>query len=174
MWGYATWRSSIRDFDDKLKNWPVIKKKIFTDLTNNKHCIDYWTKIFSDAYNKKYLYFDYQMFYTNLKNKKLNIIPKVNLVKNIGFSEKAEHTKTKEWYSNLETRELKFIKHPKIIEPNYHHDNWISKYYLNIEEADFFYKIKKSKIFKFKVIFKTGKILYRAYKYIRRLKKPDL
>ena len=174
MWGFATWRRSIHDLDDKLKDWPVIKKKIFTNFSKNKSFIDHWTKIFSDAYNKKYLSFDYQMFYTNLKNKKLNIIPKINLVKNIGFSKKAEHTKTKEWYSNLETRELKSIKHPKIIEPNLYHDNWIIKYHFKIEESEFLNKIKKNKIFKLKIIFKIGKIFYRAYKYIKRQNKPDL
>jgi hypothetical protein len=165
MWGYATWRRTIKDHDDKMKDWPKIKKNFFSGFTNNKMFIKYWTKIFNDGYSKKFQAYDFQMFYSNLKNKRLSVVPKRNLVKNVGFVDGATHTKTKQWYSELETHELKHIKHPKIIIPDLNYDNWIN---VNVFQIMHFYsmqKIKKYKIFKSKIILKMSKSIYKIFYY---------
>jgi hypothetical protein len=171
MWGYATWRRTVIDYDDKMKDWLKIKKNLFSDFTNDKFFIKYWKKIFFDAYKKKFLSYDYQMFYSNLKNKKLCIVPKINLVKNIGFGKEATHTKTKEWFSELETQELIKIKHPKLITPDQSYDIWQNNNVFKIKHNYFKKKMKNYKIFKYKLIFKISKILYKIIEYIYRLKK---
>jgi hypothetical protein len=171
LWGYATWRRTVRDYDDKMKDWPKIRRSLFLNFTNDKFFIKYWTKIFSDAYNKKFLAYDYQMFYYILKNKKLCITPKINLVKNIGFGDDAVNTKLQEWYSELKTHELVNIKHPKLITLNLSYDNWFQNNVLKIKHNLFKKKIKSYKIFKYKLIFKISKILYKIVEYIYRLKK---
>jgi hypothetical protein len=173
MWGYATWRRTILDHDDKMKDWPKIKKNLFSNFTNDKSHIKYWTKIFSDAYNKKFLAYDYQMLYSNLKNKKLCIVPKINLVKNIGFNDGATHTLSKEWYSELENPCLINIKHPKFTTPDLGYDNWVNNNVFNIRYKFLNKKIKNYKIFKYKLIFKTLKILYGIIRYIYRLGKQS-
>ena len=110
---------------------------------------------------------------SNLKNKKLCIVPKINLVKNIGFGESATHTKSKTWYSELENPELINIKHPKLITLNLSYDNWLQNNVLKIKHNLFKKKIKSYKIFKYKLIFKISKILYKIIEYVYRLKKPS-
>jgi hypothetical protein len=166
MWGYATWRRTINDHDDKMKNWPRIKKNFFSEFTNNKMFVKYWTKIFNDGYNKKFLAYDFQMMYSNLKNKKLSIIPKKNLVKNIGFVDGATHTKTKQWYSEMETHELRNIKHPKIITTDPNYDNWINVNVFQIKHYYFIQKIRKYMIFRSKIVFKISKTMYKIFYYI--------
>ncbi len=166
MWGYATWRRTINDHDDKMKNWPRIKKNFFSEFTNNKMFVKYWTKIFNDGYNKKFLAYDFQMMYSNLKNKKLSIIPKKNLVKNIGFVDEATHTKTKQWYSEMETYKLGNIKHPKIITPDPNYDNWINVNVFQIKHYYFIKKIKKYMIFRSKIVFNISKTMYKIFYYI--------
>lgn len=171
MWGYATWKRTILGRDEKMKNWPKNKKDVFNKITSDKFFIKYWSKMFNDLYNKKFIAYDFQMAYSNFKNKKLTIFPKKNLVKNIGFGNNATHTKSEEWYSNLETYELKNIKHPKQISPDLSYDEWVNLNFFQIKHFYFIKRLKKYKIFKSKIILRISKNAYRLIKYIYRLKK---
>ena len=113
------------------------------------------------------------MLYSNLKNKKLCIVPKINLVKNIGFGESATHTKSKTWYSELENPELINIKHPKFITPDPGYDNWVNNNVFNIRYNFLIKKMISYKIFKYKLILKISKILFGIIKYIYRLEKQS-
>ena len=61
--------------------------------------------------------------------KKVSIIPKKHLVKNIGFVEDATHTKIKykDWFNDLNTQEMKMNNlDPETNKPNIKYDLWIS------------------------------------------------
>ena len=49
--------------------------------------------LFNDVYLKNINTWDYQWSFAKLAHYGLNVIPSVNLVQNIGFSEEATHTK---------------------------------------------------------------------------------
>ena len=154
-WGWATWRRSIIDFDEKLKGWPEIKKnKTFLRIINDKNFLKYWTKIFDNQYKNKLKAWDQKWLYSNWKNEKLSIIPKKHLTKNIGFGKSATHTKIKHWYSDLETQELKFNnKHPKNVIADLNYDNWLNNCVFGINFHYLKKKIIKNKILKSKLIF---------------------
>lgn len=172
-WGYATWRRSISDYDEKMKDWLKIKKKKkLLKIINDKGFLYYWTKKFDIQYKNNSKHWDERWLYSNWKNKKLSIIPKKHLVKNIGIGVSATHTKTKHWYSNLETQEMKYInKHPKKISPNLEYDNWLN---INVFGTNFIYlrkKLIKNKIIQNKLIFGMLKMIYKIIKPVYRLKK---
>ena len=99
----------MNDFDEKMKNWQKIRKKrSLLKIINNKEFLYYWTWKFDSQYKNKSKHWDERWLYSNWKNSKLSIIPKKNLVKNIGFGATATHTKTEQWYSNLETQEIEY------------------------------------------------------------------
>lgn len=66
---------------------------------------------------------DYQWMMSVRKHKGLAVLPNINLVSNIGFSNDATHTKEYSHYSNLPTRSIEFpLIHPKIIIRNWQAD----------------------------------------------------
>ena len=93
-WGWATWRRSWAQFDERLTNWPEIRsagllQEIFEHSDNVKH----WTSIFDQTHQGAGLdAWDFQWFYAMITNHSLSVVPRVNLVENIGFGPGATHT----------------------------------------------------------------------------------
>ncbi|MEO6830058.1 MAG: hypothetical protein ABI164_09630, partial [Acidobacteriaceae bacterium] len=93
-WGWATWRTEWQRYDRHLGKWPELKRAgMLSEVFEEPATAAFWTRIFDDMYeNKGRNAWDYQWLYTNLKNNALTIIPRVNLVTNIGFGPGATHT----------------------------------------------------------------------------------
>lgn len=94
-WGWASWKRAWEYFDFDIVRWPEIKKKKL--LTHMK-----WTwyekYIQIKKYNDQYIsgrhdIWDYQWHLAVFSNNGLVIVPKVNLISNIGFGSDATHTK---------------------------------------------------------------------------------
>ena len=108
IWGWATWKRAWEKYDIEMKNWPEAKKQ---KLIN-----PFWGKRFQDVYLNKIDTWDIQWTFSCLQNKGLTVIPNVNLISNIGFTQGASHTKIKTFVSGIETVELLFpLSHPKNI-----------------------------------------------------------
>lgn len=129
-WGYATWRRSIKDFDGTLKTWKFIKKKNkLKEILNNKSFIIYWTSIFDALSLQKIKAWDYAWMLSNWNKGKISIIPKKNLIQNIGFVRGATHTKVKykDWYTKIKPQKMTLKdEHPDIIKPDLKYDKWVS------------------------------------------------
>jgi hypothetical protein len=93
-WGWASWRSEWRRYDRHLRDWPSVKSEnLLSEIFDQPSTVAYWTGVFDDMYeNNGRNAWDYQWLYTHLKNNALTIIPRVNLVANIGFGPGATHT----------------------------------------------------------------------------------
>ncbi len=148
-WGYATWRRSIKDYDEKMLEWPRLKKENYLlKIVKDKKFVDYWSDIFDIQYSKTFKAWDYMWLYSNWKKKKLSVIPHRHLIKNIGFVKEATHTKMKykDWYNDLETKEFEkliFKKQPLKLDKKY--DLWLSK---NVFKINLIFLKKKLSILK--------------------------
>jgi hypothetical protein len=93
-WGWASWRSEWRLFDRHLVDWPKLKaERMLSEIFDQPKTVAYWTSIFDAMYeNNGPSTWDYQWLYAHLKNNALAIVPRVNLVANIGFGLDATHT----------------------------------------------------------------------------------
>jgi hypothetical protein len=93
-WGWATWRSEWHRYDRHLEDWPKLKRdKMLFEIFDQPNMISYWTRIFDSMHEDRGpSAWDYQWLYAHLKNNSLTIIPRVNLVANIGFGIGATHT----------------------------------------------------------------------------------
>lgn len=93
-WGWATWRSQWQQYDRYLTDWPRLKREgVLSELFDDSSAVAYWTRAFDDMHdNNGRNAWDYQWLYTNLKNNALRIVPRVNLITNIGFGPGATHT----------------------------------------------------------------------------------
>jgi len=148
-WGWATWKDRWKNFNAEMPDWPSHK----TDIELNLKTITakkYWCTIFEKMYKKQIDTWDYQWIYTIWKNYGICIIPKYNLVTNIGFDHRATHTKTSlSPWANLKTENLVFpLTHPTKIQVNEILDEQIQS---NLDENIFKKLIKGI----FKILFQS-------------------
>lgn len=126
IWGWATWKRAWDKFDVNIEMWKDSEvKKLLSQYYTAK---EYKEEI--QSYNELLgaenvtTAWDYQWGFNVLVNNGLAIIPKYNLIKNIGFGEDATHTTYK--YSELAymtTHDISFpMKHPPFLIPNYEYD----------------------------------------------------
>ena len=114
FWGWATWDDRWRSFDNKMIKWSEYKSnKKFKKKFPEKREFRYWKERFNFHYN--YLNkgtWDYPFMLKHFFYDKISIVPKINLIKNIGYDEPTSINPKKT--SNLKTSSIKFpLKHPK-------------------------------------------------------------
>jgi len=125
IWGWATWKDRWTNYyDPKMSKYQQLKNdEKFLDVFLNNDQKNIMIKDFDKAYNGTLNTWDYQWTFANFINKRLSIVPKNNLVKNIGLGHKnATHT-TRRYKSLSKTLNLKFflkfpLKHPIEISQN--------------------------------------------------------
>ena len=92
-WGWATWSRAWKDYNKNLIGWNNFKNsRAWKNRFNVKYEKRYWEKIFNLCYRKKIDSWAYPWLYSLWNKNGLCILPKVNLVKNIGFNINASHT----------------------------------------------------------------------------------
>jgi len=124
IWGWATWRRAWINYDVNLRRWKNVRK---TNWLKNIFCspseISFWRKAFNGVSNGKIDTWDYQWAFACFDKGMLSIIPRRNLISNIGFGPNATHTTGDSIFSNMEMHNLNFpLSHPKKIVVNYDAD----------------------------------------------------
>lgn len=105
IWGWASWKDRWDKYDENIDNWKkgtiVNRKNLGHVNIFEKFVVGTLCKNSSNSNNKNF--WDFQMYSTMLKNKGFAIIPKNNLISNIGWGEIATHTKKENFrsHSNL-------------------------------------------------------------------------
>jgi len=116
-WGWATWRRAFKYYDPYIKLWPVLRHTtLLQELLVNAEAVEYWTKVFDKAcvQGDQHGYWDYQWLFACWAQRGLSIVPRVNLVSNIGYGDHGTHTRTvNDQLANVRTGEMMFpLKHP--------------------------------------------------------------
>ncbi len=152
--GWATWKRVWDKYDYNMALWPEFKKRkyIYNLFKNKKFAKSVFVDVFDDVYSKKITsVWDYQFSFLSFCNHGLNIVPKVNLVKNIGFDEYATHTfesKSTMAYKMSRLEKMTFpLVHPTIFQKNIEAEHFDMKY------AYCYYSIYERVINKIKKIF---------------------
>ncbi len=85
IWGWATWKRAWKHFDYNMTDWPSFRDNNKIELVaDSKIFIQYFTKIFNEYYQNDKRPWAIRWMFAKIKNNGLSIIPRVNLVKNIG------------------------------------------------------------------------------------------
>jgi hypothetical protein len=111
-WGMATWRRAWQAFhawEDRLEELEL-DLKIFPTLPERS----FWEKCLAEwKANRTDFDWGYQWCLVCMAQKSLCIMPRVNLISNIGFGSDATHTFHSYWYANLPTEPMPFpLRHP--------------------------------------------------------------
>lgn len=155
IWGWATWKSQWENrVELNEKNLNKFMKLDLTNLFFSEFEKEYYITRFKDVVYNDLDSWAYGLSFSNLYQNKYSIIPKYNLVKNIGLGhEKATHTKASEKYliSTPNIRLGYFQKHNYTkIEPVQNIKNDYLYYKTIIEKTSFYNKL----IFKLLKLFK--------------------
>jgi hypothetical protein len=125
-WGWASWARAWKEYDKNLTYWNHFKKSnSWKNIFNNKCEKKYWEKIFDLCYKKKINSWAYPWLYSIWKKNGVCILPKVNLVKNIGFNINGSNTFSHQEFNYKTNKIGAKIKHPKTIEINNMADNYV-------------------------------------------------
>ncbi len=103
-WGWATWKNRWENFDSDLNLWnqPFRKtRKLLDGYSLFESYLIY--KMLNRVSLREEKNWDYMLYSTMIKNKYLSIIPRLNLIKNIGWGDEATHTKKRNFRSYAET-----------------------------------------------------------------------
>jgi hypothetical protein len=106
-WGWATWKNRWENFDGDLSLWnqPFRKiRKLFDGYSLFESYLLY--KMLNRVSSREEKNWDYMLYSTMIKNKYLSIIPRLNLIKNIGWGYEATHTKKRNFRSDAKTFQL--------------------------------------------------------------------
>lgn len=106
-----------------MKQWLQVRESnLLPEILGNPRAVNYWRKMFKMAYEEKKSTWAYQWLYSCWTQKKVNIIPQVNLISNLGFSTDATNTNTTvkdNIYADMEIDAITFpLRHPSQIEVN--------------------------------------------------------
>jgi hypothetical protein len=119
MWGWATWKRAWSLYDIKMGVFDeIITKDYFKDIYPNPFIRKYMIKKFTETYTGKIKgVWDYQWEFTRIINSGLTIMPRNNLIHNIGFGDAATHTfSSNNYFKNASVKSLKFpLKHPPFV-----------------------------------------------------------
>jgi hypothetical protein len=128
-WGWATWRRAWQHYDFDMKLWEKLRRTSFLQdvLNGNKHDIRNWEDIFQTVYERHQDCWDYQWKFTCWHQGGLGILPRVNMISNIGSDSDASHTTIENQpYINLPSEAIDFpLQHPITITRNVHADQII-------------------------------------------------
>lgn len=121
IWGWATWRRAWQYYDIDMQLWPSYRELSDIDYFGTEAKEVY--RAFQANYCHQVDSWDGQWVFSCLVNNGLSLIPKTNLVKNIGFSKDATHTTKTPSYASTPIHPLDFpLKVPETKSPNQEFD----------------------------------------------------
>ena len=153
LWGWATWRDRWKIYDNSLKKWDFYKKsgRLKKDFPI-KGEYRFWKKELNSLQrNQSKGAWDFPLSFANYYYNRFSIVPKVNLVKNIGLSDDPTGLNPKK----IKKLKIHYIKdkiiHPKKILRNLEYDNYCGHYHYYL--GTFFVRLK-NKVCKYLKILK--------------------
>ena len=131
IWGWATWRRAWKNYRYELDD--IDHEKFFARVTGlfpTHSEKKFWIEFYEDFFktSKDGTTWDYQWTCRMWYNKGLAILPRENLITNIGFEEGATHTSDKNsWLAHLTANEIEIPKHKEPIKQNKKADLFTSR-----------------------------------------------
>jgi hypothetical protein len=133
IWGWATWRRAWKLYDVAMSDYEInVKDGFLQNAFPKRNIRSHWKYIFDGTFNKKFNTWDHQWTYAIISNNGLSVIPNQNTIINIGFSENATHTSSKEDdRSMLKSYVIETISHPANVKVNADLEKYIESKYFN-------------------------------------------
>ena len=115
VWGWATWRRAWQHYDVKAARWATVRADILA-LCADKNEARYWNTAFESVFLGELDTWDYQWALACWIQDGLAVVPRVNLVSNLGFRADATHTTTNSKLAALPAQSFRVVNHPAQVE----------------------------------------------------------
>lgn len=119
IWGWATWRRAWKDYDITMKTYPEFKKsKRIQKMLHDTRMQRFMNRLFEKVYTNQMNTWAARWIFTIYDKGGVAVLPRVNLVSNVGFGETATHTKSDTVLDSIKAESIEKIVHPEIISVN--------------------------------------------------------
>jgi hypothetical protein len=109
IWGWATWKRSWVNYDRDILYWPHLKSNNFlSSIFKKRKHIKFWESMLDGVYQKKINTWDFQLALTYWYQNQISIVPRVNLISNIGVGIESTNAHYQNSFSSMKTVEMKF------------------------------------------------------------------
>lgn len=119
IWGWATWRRAWKLYDVDMKAWDDLKKRNQLQwVFSHREVARYYESMFDLIYNG-FDAWDIQWWFTCIFQHGLAIVPKTNLISNVGMI--GTHSETQgDFFTNMDTYpiDVNNIRHPLYVTPD--------------------------------------------------------
>jgi len=92
IWGWASWARVWKHYDPDMRDWPQQKKRVLEQISQEPATRRFWRSRLDAVYAGKIDTWDFQLTYLMQKHQAKCVVPRRNLVTNIGFGDGATHT----------------------------------------------------------------------------------
>jgi hypothetical protein len=136
IWGWASWRRAWASYDLDMSEWPRSGRSTLAHaLGRREPSIRYWSDIFHRAWQGTIDTWDYQWVFSAWRADMVAIIPRSNMIRNLGFGTDATHTTgdMPAFIRDLEMTAVAFpLRHPDRVEASCRLDQLIEHVVINI------------------------------------------
>lgn len=123
IWGWATWKRAWEKYDVNMSSWPELRSlNILSYLSHDYFIKKHFETTFDLIRDDLVDTWDIQWVFACLFNSGLCIVPRVNLISNIGVSGVHATQVTSAHFRPHFSLDLKDLSSPKYIYPNYAYD----------------------------------------------------
>ena len=126
-WGWATWKRAWACFDSNLELLDHVDNKdfLYGHLGGRRQAI-YWKYVLSKTRSGAINSWAYRWMFSCWINNGLAVVPKRNLISNVGFGHDASRTKSEKRYTRMAVSGLDFpLSHQKVVSCDYENDRFI-------------------------------------------------
>lgn len=126
VWGWASWRRSWLQWRPDLENYKeFISQNILGSVVTEHKAREFWVATFNSIVSgENKTTWAFCLIYAQLKSGGLCVVPKVNMIRNIGFGpEGTNAVDVAHPLSNLATSEMKYYQEPCFFVPSIAADN---------------------------------------------------
>lgn len=138
IWGWATWRNRWRDFtlDLKSSDDAGLVHYVLQNLPKDEYPHRRRLQLDRVIHNQQEAW-DYQWMFARMANSRLSIVPRTNLVVNIGFGEYATHTSEPPSFTIPRVQEVQipFVAPPVVVRDRKHDLALLDANYAKIEHS---------------------------------------
>lgn len=144
-WGWATWRRAWVCFDYEMRQWPMLRTSswLLGVCRGDRKAELYWRRTFDLAAAQRSDIWDYQWTFCVWLYGGLSVMPRINLVHNIGFGSNATHTAAApSWYSKVVTGPIEFpLTHPLAVQADLHAERFTDLEIFQVQESAFLHRV---------------------------------
>ena len=124
IWGWATWKRAWQLYDIDMDYYDnILSEKKYKDNLGNKKINNFFKERLTMFYNsdEKLKTWDYQWFFSIIYQDGLTIVPRKNLVSNIGV-EGAHASKQHSFHHRKVDHNFKIKNHPEVVQQDLNYD----------------------------------------------------